>query len=161
MLYRWQAVNFYNEAYIDMVSMMVCLIYISLIFMNKVTVFNHLWSTFYNGLAIVATSFFYFFVGIGGLCLANLSFNGGYKPRYRDAVLSMIYSIHNTMNAENPRDIESIEDLNYKPYTIENVIMRAILLMMYYWLIVVVLMGAFLPVFSKEYQYKCIRNGDE
>ena len=119
--------------------------------MTKVTIFDHIWSTFYYGLAIVATSLLYFLLSAIGLTLANMSAQGGYSQQFISVTSSFIYTIHNAIEAPNPQDIQSIKDLNYQPYQIFITIYRMVPMVEYYWLMVVLLMGAFLPVFSKEH----------
>ena len=96
--------------------MMTCCLYITLIFMTQVEIFDQLWSTFYYGLPIVATSLIYFIFNVLGLCIANMSAHGGYSQKFISPISSFIYTISNTIDSPNPKDIQSIKDLNYQPY---------------------------------------------
>lgn len=119
--------------------------------------FNHMWATFRHGLLIVAASLLYFMSGIIGLSFANISQQGGYSIKYLSFISSLIYSIHNTNASPNQSEIITNGDLNYAPNTVLSSLFKMLTEIMYYWLMVVLLTGAFLPVFAKEFQYKCIR----
>ena len=106
---------------------------------------------------VVAASLIYFTFGWIGLAFANLSREGGYSIKYQSFLSSLIYSAHNTMDAPNRDDIIDYRDLNYDPHTVFGTFFDATCYIMYYWLMVVLLTGAFLPVYSKIYQYKCLR----
>ena len=145
--------NYYNALFCDCLSITISAIYISSIFTNF-ELFNELWSVSLHGQYIVISAACCWLTVVSGLCFMNNSLYGGYSFKHLNWMFSLLFTLQNT-HADGVYD-QSME-VQGESRVISVTIFEFINNLVYFWLMVICMKGYFLPIFVKEFQYRCIR----
>ena len=150
---RELGITYYNETFIDSLSIFFQWLNITLLFQN-VRVFAYFWGTLKSSVALVNLSLAYFMLLVSGLTIGNMSIYAGYSTRYLNFFMAFSYTL-----IPFTKDLET-EQVHYAPLTIDRLLLQNLYDITSVWVLLIMFSGLFLPMFSKEFQNKGIR-GDE